>query len=98
VIASAAAADGDSGRALRLLVVTIRAREELGSPLFVPDELAQVNDALASARAGLEPDEAARISLGARDLTLSEAVAEILAGERESMTPDGTRTSAGSLR
>jgi predicted ATPase len=78
VIAAAAAADGDSGRALRLLVVTIRAREELGSPLFVPDEVTQVREAVATARGDLDLAEVARISAEARDTTLSEAVAGVL--------------------
>jgi predicted ATPase/DNA-binding SARP family transcriptional activator len=79
VIAAAAAAAGDCTLALRLLLVTMRAREELGSPLFVPDELAQVSDALAIARGGLDTIEIERIALEGRDLTLSAAAALLLA-------------------
>lgn len=78
VIGAAAAAAGDSARALRMLVVTVRAREQLGSPLFVADELAQVRDALATARGNLDADDVERITLEARNLTLSEAVGRVL--------------------
>jgi len=80
VIAAAAAAAGDGTLALRLLLVAMRAREELGSPLFVPDEVAQVSDALATARGDLDSSEVERITLEARDLTLSAAAAGVLAG------------------
>lgn len=80
VIAAVAAAAGDHTGALRILLVTTRAREELGSPLFVPDELAQVSDALAIARGGLDPIEVARITLEARDLTLSATALLVQAG------------------
>jgi hypothetical protein len=46
----------------------------------VPDELAQVTDALATARGELDPIEVERITLEARDLTLSAAAAAVLAG------------------
>ncbi len=78
VIAAAAVADGDSGRGLQLLAVTTRAREELGSQLFVSDELAQVRDALATARGSLDLPDVERITLEARNLTLSEAVTRVL--------------------
>lgn len=75
---AAAGAAGDSAWALRLLVVTVRAREELGSQLFVSDELAQVRDALATARGNLDLVDVERITLEARNLTLSDAVARVL--------------------
>ncbi len=78
-VIGAADAAGDSARALRLLVVTVRAREELGSPLFVSDELAQVRDALATAHGNLSAGDVERITLEARNQTLSEAVAQVLA-------------------
>ncbi|MGI8610078.1 MAG: BTAD domain-containing putative transcriptional regulator [Candidatus Dormibacteria bacterium] len=79
-IAAIAATTGDADQALRLLTVTMRAREELGSPLFAPDELAQVDDALAIARAALEAVDIERITAGARVLALPDAVAAVLAG------------------
>ena len=78
VIGAAAAADGDSARALRLLLVTTRAREELGWPLFVPDELAQVRDALALSRDALDAIDVERIAVDARDVTLADAVEGVL--------------------
>jgi hypothetical protein len=78
--AAATATAGNCALALRLLLVTIRVREGLGSPLFVPDELAQVTDALATARGELDPSEVERITLEARDLSLSAAVSAVLAG------------------
>jgi predicted ATPase/DNA-binding SARP family transcriptional activator len=77
-IAAIAAATGASGEALRLLNVTMRSREELGSPLFVPDELAQVTDALETARGALDEAEIERISTESHDLTLSDAVLSVL--------------------
>jgi predicted ATPase/DNA-binding SARP family transcriptional activator len=77
-IAAIAANAGDADQALRLLTVTMRAREELGSPLFVPDELAQVDDALASARGALEEVDIERITAGARIMALPDTVAAIL--------------------
>jgi predicted ATPase/DNA-binding SARP family transcriptional activator len=79
VVASAVADEGDSALALRLLLVTVRAREELGAPLFVPDEVAQVSEALAASRGRLDPAEVERITAEAGDASLSDAVAAVLA-------------------
>ncbi|MDQ6747943.1 MAG: tetratricopeptide repeat protein, partial [Candidatus Dormibacteraeota bacterium] len=76
--AALAAADGDATQAVRLLSVTMRAREELGSPLFMPDELAQVEDALAIARGALGEAEFGRLTVRARDVSVADAVASVL--------------------
>ena len=77
-IAAIAAATGDAHQALRLLSVTTHLREELGSPLFLPDELAQVDDALANARANLAASDIESITTAARTLSLAGVVAAIL--------------------
>ncbi len=56
----------------------MRAREELGSPLFMPDELAQVEDALAIARGALGEAEFGRLTVRARDVSVADAVASVL--------------------
>ena len=94
-IAAVAADEGDPERAFRLLSVTTRVREELGTPLFVPDELAQVHDALSLARGALRPGAIERIALGAGELTLREAVVGTL-GELEGRASSTIRPSAGS--
>ncbi|MFN2464596.1 MAG: BTAD domain-containing putative transcriptional regulator [Candidatus Dormibacteria bacterium] len=78
VIGAIAADVGDSEMALRLLGLAVRAREELGAPLFVPDELAQVNDALAIARDALDTEVARRVMLEASELSLAAAVFALL--------------------
>jgi len=85
---------GDPERAFRLLSVTTRVREELGSPLFVPDKLAQVHDALSLARGTLDTDSIERIARDAGDLTLREAVVRTL-GDLEGRASSTARPPKG---
>ncbi len=78
VVAAIAADQGDCERALRLLSVAARAREELGAPLFVPDEIAQVRDAEAATRHAVSKADSERILLEAGDMSVHDAVAAVL--------------------
>ena len=78
-VGALAAEAGDYESALRLLTMTARVRDELGSPLFVADEIAQVRDALAIARTGIDEPSMRRAMVQANDLTVDMAVAVYLA-------------------
>ena len=87
-IAAIAAGNHDAAQGLRLITMTMRAREELGAPLFAPDELAQVQDALAAARGALSDIDIATITREARALALPDAVGALL---REVSAAPGSR-------
>ena len=79
----------DEGRpdaALRLLAVTARERERLGSPLLMPDEIGEEESAWAAARSALG-DRADEIIGWAADLPLRAVVDGLLVDPK--LTGDG---------
>jgi predicted ATPase/DNA-binding SARP family transcriptional activator len=74
------AAAGDATTAFRLLTVADSARERLGAPLFVSDELAARAAAEATIRAAMDERERAAAAARAADFDLDEVVREVLSG------------------
>jgi predicted ATPase/DNA-binding SARP family transcriptional activator len=80
VLAFLHAAAGDVATALRLLAVADTARERLGAPLFVSDELAARADAEAAIRSALDSRERAAAAEEAAALDLRDVVLGVLSG------------------
>jgi predicted ATPase/DNA-binding SARP family transcriptional activator len=72
---------GNAESALRMMCVAGRRREELAAPLFVPDEVTQVAQAERTATTALGTTATARVVAGARDMTVDELVARLLADD-----------------
>jgi hypothetical protein len=77
-VACLLATEGRAGEALRLLTATTPERDRLGVPLLSPDQVADRDAALGTARAGLGPG-AAGVEAAARD----EAAARVEAAARD---------------
>ena len=80
ILAFIRAAAGDAASALRLLAVADAARERLGAPLFVSDELAARAAAEATIRGALDEDERRAAAEAAAALALQDMVREVLGG------------------
>ena len=65
--------------ALRLLTVAERERGRLGAPVITPDEIADRDAALATARTALGPDRAAAVTTAAAGVPLDDVLDEVRA-------------------
>ena len=63
--------------ALRLLTVAQRERARLGAPVITPDEIADRDAALATARAALGPDRSAAVTQAAAGISLDGVLDEV---------------------
>ncbi|MEU0090881.1 BTAD domain-containing putative transcriptional regulator [Kribbella sp. NPDC006257] len=70
---------GEPASALRVLTITAQHRVRIGSPVQVPDEVADIEATLTAARAALTPDEFKTITAGSQDVPLAPVVTAYLA-------------------